>query len=608
MYGWTGTILRVNLTSGAITREPLDKQVARDFIGGRGLGAKYLFDEVPAETDALAPENKLFFVPGPLTGSFAPSMGRYDVVTKSPLNGTIAASNSGGSFGPELKFAGYDMLIIEGKAARPLYLVIEDEKVELRDATALWGMIVPDATDAIREATHEDAKVALIGPAGENLSPIAAIMNNMHRAAGRSGVGAVMGSKNLKAIAVIGSGSVQVADPEAFAAAVQTARVKLAENPVSGSGLPTYGTNVLVNILNETGGLPTRNFRDGYFPTANKVGGESLREKNLIRNKGCFACVISCGRVTSVKSGPFKGEGEGPEYETAWGFGPDCGVDNLDAVLKANYFCNEYGLDTISMSATIACAMDMFEDGVIGLKDTDGVAFTFGNAAAMVDAVRKAGLGEGFGAQLAQGSYRLASAYGHPEYSMTAKKQEMPAYDPRAVQGIGLNYATSNRGGCHVRGYTIASEVLGIPFKSDNYAVEGKAGLTIIFQNLTGACSSSGGCLFTTFGIGADDFAALLTAMTGMTYTTESVMEVGDRIYNLERVWNMRVGYTAADDTLPERVLRSPLKSGPAKGHVSRLPEMLPEYYATRGWDERGVPTPAKLEALGLGELIPFVA
>jgi aldehyde:ferredoxin oxidoreductase len=604
MYGWTGTILRVNLTTGAITREALDMELARQFIGGRGLGAKYLVDEVAHDVDALGPQNKLIFVPGPLTGSFAPSMGRYDVVTKSPLNGSIASSNSGGSFGPALKFAGYDMIIFEGQAPKPSYLMIEDDKVELRNAADLWGKLVPDVTDIIRAQTHEEATVACIGPAGEKLSPIASIMNNMHRAAGRSGVGAVMGSKNLKAVAVIGSGTVHCADGKAFEQVVQDARAKIAANPVSGGGLPTYGTDVLVNILNETGGLPTRNFQDGYFPTASKVGGETLRDKNLIRNKGCFACVISCGRVTSVKSGPFKGEGEGPEYETAWGFGPDCGVDNLDAVLKANYLCNEYGIDTISASATIACAMELFERGIITTKDTDGVRLSFGNAEAMVEMVRKMGLREGFGDKLALGSYRLAELYGHPEYSMTAKKQEMPAYDPRAVQGIGLNYATSNRGGCHVRGYTIASEILGIPMKTDNLVTEGKAGLTIIFQNLTAALSSTGACLFTSFAIGAAELAALVSTMTGVSYTADEFMQVGDRIYNLERVWNMRVGYTAADDTLPQRLLTEALKSGAAKGNVSRLGEMMPEYYQLRGWDEHGVPTPEKLEAVGLGWLV----
>ncbi|HML22463.1 MAG TPA: aldehyde ferredoxin oxidoreductase family protein [Aggregatilinea sp.] len=600
MFGWIGTILRVNLTTGAITRESLSPELAKEFIGARGLGAKILFDEVDPGIDALSPENKLIFAPGPMTGTFAPSSGRYDVVTKSPLTGAIAASNSGGAFGPELKFAGYDMVIFEGKAATPVYLWIHDNQVELRDASAIWGKQVPETTEALQAATHEDAKVACIGPAGERGVLFASIMNEMHRAAGRSGVGAVMGSKNLKAFVVMGSGAVKIAEPETFETAMWKARNKIMEHPVGGTGLKAYGTDVLVNILNEIGSLPTRNFRDGYFPTADKVGGETLSAKRLVRPKACFSCVISCGRVSQVTGGKFAGRGEGPEYETAWGFGPDCGIDNLDAVLKANFLCNEYGLDTITMASTIACAMDLFESGIITTEDTDGVALTFGNADAMVEMVTKTALREGFGEKLALGSYRMADSYDHPEFSMTCKKQEMPAYDPRGVQGIGLNYATGNRGGCHVRGYTISVEVLGNPVKMDKDAIEGKAELDITFQNLTAALDSTGSCLFATFGIGGDELAEMLSAVTGIPYSTEDFMKAGERVWNLERLWNLKVGYTSADDTLPERLLTEPIKTGPSKGKVSLLPQMLPEYYSLRGWDSTGIPTPQKLEALGL--------
>jgi aldehyde:ferredoxin oxidoreductase len=600
MYGWTGTILRINLTTGKITREPTNLEDAKKFIGARGLGTKILMDEVDPRTDPLAPENKLIFAPGPLSGTMAPSMGRYNVVTKSPLTGTAAASNSGGSFGPELKFAGYDMVIFEGKASAPVYVWIKDEKVEVRDAGALWGKSVPDVTEAVRALTDEDAKVACIGPAGEKLSEIAAIMNETHRAAGRSGVGAVMGSKNLKAIAVVGSHAVEVADPAAFEQAMMDARTKIQNHPVGGTGLRVYGTNVLVNILNQVGSLPTRNFRDGYFPTADKIGGESLAANQLVRPKGCFSCIISCGRVTKVSNPKFAGEGEGPEYETAWCFGADCGIDNLDAIIKANYLCNELGLDTISMGATIAAAMDMFNDGVITTRDTGGIPVRFGDAETMVELVRMTGTREGFGDQLAQGSYRLAERYGRPEYSMTVKKQEMPAYDPRGVQGIGLQYATSNRGGCHVRGYTISPEVLGVPVKMEQHSISGKPELVITFQNLTAALDSSGSCLFTTFGIGADEIAALLSAVTGVEYSTEDFMEAGDRIWNLERVYNLQAGLSGADDRLPARLLNDPIKTGPSKGEVSHLDDMLPMYYELRGWDGNGVPTAAKLSSLSL--------
>ncbi len=600
MNGWAGTILRVDLTSGKISKEPLDMKLAREFIGARGLAAKILFDEVDPIIDALSPANKLFFAPGPLTGTFAPNVGRYDVVCKSPLTGAIAASNSGGSFGPELKYAGYDMVIFEGKADKPVYLWIKDAQAELRDAAALWGKEVPETTDLIRAETDEDAKVACIGPAGEKLSLIASIMNEMGRAAGRSGVGAVMGSKNLKAVAVVGTGSVKVGDKETFDAARIDASQKIRNHPVGGTGLKAYGTDVLVNILNSVGSLPTRNFREGYFPTADKVGGESLAKNNLLRPRGCFSCIIECGRATKVTNPKFAGEGEGPEYETAWGFGPDCGIDNLDAVIKANYLCNDLGLDTISTATTIACAMDLYEDGIITLKDTGGIPINFGNAEVMVQLVTMMAHREGFGDKMADGSYRLASAYGHPEYSMSVKKQEMPAYDPRGVQGIGLHYATSNRGGCHVRGYTIAVEVLGNPVKMDQHVTEGKPELVKTFQDLTAALDSTGACLFATFGIGGDELAALLSGATGIKYSTADFMAAGERIWNLERLWNLKAGLSSNDDVLPPRLINVPIPAGPSKGEVSHLSEMLPKYYELRGWDEKGVPTPERLAELHL--------
>ena len=600
MYGWTGTLLRVDLSSGKVTREALDPKVAREYIGARGLGGYIIRSEVDPKVDALSPANKLVFATGPLTGTFAPSAGRYNVVTKGPLNDTLAASNSGGAFGPELKYAGYDAVIVEGKADKPVYLWIKDDAVEIRDAADVWGHTVPDTTDMIRAATDDEAKVACIGPAGERQAMIANIMNDMHRAAGRTGVGAVMGSKNLKAVAVVGSGSVNVADPEAFLAAVLKARQMIFDDPVGGTGLPAYGTEVLVNILNQVGGLPTRNWQDGYFPDADKTGGEALAAKQLVRKKGCFSCIISCGRVTKVDAPDFEGIGEGPEYETAWAYGADCGVDNLDAITKANYLCNEYGMDTISAGSSIACAMELFQRGIITTNDTDGVDLTWGNAKAVVEMTRKMGEGEGFGVKVAQGSYRLADGYGHPEYSMTAKKQEMPAYDARAIQGIGLNYATSNRGGCHVRGYTISHEVLQSGGSADPHVTEGKAGLGIAFQNLTAALDATGCCLFATFGLTGEQLVQQLATLTGFDYTLDEFLVAGDRIWNQERLWNLATGYTQENDTLPKRLLEEPLKSGASKGHTSKIEEMMPEYYAARGWDENGVPTKAKLKELSL--------
>lgn len=604
MHAWKGEIIRVDLTRGSIKKEPLNMSWAKAFIGARGLGVRYMFEEVDPRVDPLSPDNKLIIGSGPLTGTYAPSGGRYTIVTKSPLTGTIASANSGGSFGPELKFAGYDMIIIEGKAAKPVYLSIHNDQVALHDARHLWGKDVHETTDMLLEGADPSARVACIGPAGEKMAHIACVMNDYHRAAGRGGTGAVMGSKNLKAIIVRGTGAVTVADVEGFRGAATLAHDTIMAHPVGGTGLRLYGTNVLTNILNEIGGYPTRNFQEGHFPTADKVSGETVAATQLQRPRGCFACTISCGRGTKVTNPKYRGEGEGPEYESAWGFGGDCGIDDIDAVTKANYWCNELGMDTISASATIACAMELFEKGAITLDDTGGLDLSFGNAEAMVEATRLTGLVEGFGAKLAQGSKRLAAEYGHPDLSMSVKGQEIPAYDPRAVQGIGLNYATSNCGAAHVRGYTISPEVLGVPEKVDKDAVDGKPELVIVFQNLTAFIDSSGACLFTTFGIGGEEYAAMFASATGIPFTVEDVMRAGDRIWNLERIWNNSSGFGPDDDTLPPRLLNEPLPAGNSKGALSRLNEMMPIYYERRGWSPDGAPTAEKMDELGLSATV----
>ena len=597
MYGWTGKIIRVNLSNGIIRKEALKIDDMHNFIGARGLGTKIFYDEVDPQVDPLSPENKIIFMTGPLTGTLATSGGRYNVVTKGVLNGTIAASNSGGTFGPELKFAGYDGIIFEGKADKPVYLWINNNTVELRSAEDLWGKTVPETTDIIKATTDDETKVACIGPAGENLVKFAGIMNEYNRAAGRSGVGAVMGSKNLKAVAVRGTKGIKVADVAGFMNAINDARGKLKAHPVTGAGLAAFGTNVLVNILNEHGGLPVKNFSEAaVFANAEKISGEYQAEHNLVRNKGCFGCSIGCGRVTKNK-GKYKGIGEGPEYEATWGYGSDLGVDDFEAISKANFLCNELGMDPITLSGTIACATEMLEKGFI---PRDKSEMTWGDADTMVELTRMTAYREGFGNELAEGSYRLAESYGHPEFSMTVKKQELPAYDPRGQQGIGLNYATSNRGGCHVRGYMTAPEVLGIPVSSDPDSTEGKPELLKIFQDLTAVVDSAGLCLFITFGIGLPEIAEQYRTATGVDISDEDLLKAGDRIWNLERLFNLKAGFTKADDTLPSRLLHEPMKGGPHQGNVNRLDMMLPQYYAGRGWDENGVPTEGKLAELGL--------
>ncbi len=599
MKGWIGKILRVNLTKKEWKAEELDRNIAEKFIGGRGLGSKILYDEIDPKVDPLSPDNKLILATGPLTGTSASAAGRYMAITKSPLTGTIACSNSGGHFGAELKFAGFDLIIIEGKAKEPVYLYVEDGKAEIRDATHLWGKTTHEATDQILSETDMDARVACIGPAGERLVRFACIINDKHRAAGRSGVGAVMGSKNLKAVAVKGSGSVQVADKEAFRKATLEGFQKVKANPVTSQGLPAYGTAILINIINQSGILPTRNFQDGVFEGAEKISGESIAEQILVRNRACFACPIACGRVVRVTNPKYECFSEGPEYESDWALGACCGVDNIDAIGKANYLCDILGIDPISAGVTIACGMELFERGIVSRSEV-GRSLNFGDPDAMVEMVRAIGYREGFGDALAEGSYRLAERYGHPEYSMSVKKQEFPAYDARGAQGMGLEYATSNRGACHVRGYMISPEILGSPQKLDPFETEEKAGWTKTFQDLTAVVDSSGICLFNTFAIGAPEILEYLKAATGVKMTLEELMKAGERIWNLERLFNLKAGISGKEDRLPDRLLKEPMPSGPAKGNVVKLEKMLPEYYELRGWDKEGVPTKERLKELGL--------
>ncbi|HHW15351.1 MAG TPA: aldehyde ferredoxin oxidoreductase family protein [Firmicutes bacterium] len=599
MYGWIGKLARVDLTGRTVKIEDLDPVVAREYVGARGLGTKLFCDEVDPRVDPFSPENKVIFATGPLTGTAAISAARYDVVTKGPLTGTIAASNSGGYWGPELKYAGFDALIIEGRAPEPVYLWIENGRVEIRPAGHLWGKTTHETEDLLHAETDPDAKIASIGPAGEKLVKFACVVNDKHRAAGRSGVGAVLGAKNLKAIAVRGTGGVKVADPAKFREALLDTSEKTRKHPVTGTGLPTYGTAILVNIINAHGIFPTRNFQTGVFPGAEKISGEAMVERTLVRKKACFACPIACGRATAVKGGRFAGHGEGPEYEPLFSLGSDCGVDDLEAVTQANYLANELGYDPISFGATLACAMELYEKGYLP-KEECGAPLRWGDGDLLVEMARKVGHREGFGDQLAEGSYRLAERYGHPELSMSAKKQEYPAYDPRGAQAIGLNYATSNRGGCHVRGYTISPEILGVPEKIDPLETAGKASWVKAFQDLTGLVDSAGMCLFTTFALGAPEIVALLAPATGVEYTVENAVLAGERLWNLERLFNLAAGFTAADDTLTPRLLSEPLPEGPAAGKVVGLAEMLAEYYQLRGWDAAGVPTPETLERLGI--------
>lgn len=614
--GWTGKILRVDLTNGTSKTEPLNMEWADKYLGQRGLASKYLVEEVDPKADPLGPDNKLIMATGPLTGTCASTGGRYSVITKGPLTGAIACSNSGGYFGAELKFAGWDMVIFEGQSPKPVYVTIFDDDVQIRDAGDVWGKSVWD-TDAHIKSVHQDPMihVAAIGVAGENEVLYACVVNDLHRAAGRSGVGAVMGNKNLKAVAVRGTGGVKVKDFKAFMDATNAGKKVLKDNAVTGEGLPAYGTQVLMNVINEAGAMPTRNGQAVQFEGAGDISAEAMAEPrgsdgkpNLLTNQACFGCTIACGRISKIDEKHFTVQNKpeywhasgGLEYEAAWALGSATGVNDLEALTYANFICNEQGIDPISFGATVGAAMELFETGVIDTETTGGIELRFGSADALVKCVELTGKAEGFGKELGQGSKRLTSKYGKPELSMTVKGQEFPAYDPRGIQGMGLTYATSNRGACHLRSYTVSSEILGIPEKTDPLVTDGKAGLVKAFQDATAAVDSSGLCVFTTFAWTLEDIAPQVDAAVEGNWTVDKMLEVGERIWNMERIFNNKAGFTAADDNLPQRLLKDAAKTGPAEGLVAGLDKMLPEYYELRGWTQEGVPTNETLERLAV--------
>ena len=613
---WAGKILRVNLTAGTCKSEPLNMKWARDYIGQRGLATKYFVEEVDAKVDPLSPDNKIIWATGPLTGTMASTGGRYSVITKGALTGAIACSNSGGYWGAELRMAGWDMIIFEGKSAKPVYLVIEDDKAELHDAAFIWGKSVWETEPAIK-AKHQEPqmRVSSIGRAGETGCLYAAVVNDLHRAAGRSGVGTVMGSKNLKAIGVRGTlGVGNIRDFKAFMQATTAAKKVLHDNAVTGQGLPTYGTQVLMNVINTMGALPTRNHRDVQFEGAKDISAEAMHEPrksdgkaNLVTNQACFGCTIACGRISKIDEKHFSvvnrpqyfGASGGLEYEAAWALGAANGVNDLEALTFANFICNEQGMDPISFGATVGAVMELYDMGVL-TKEQLGIDAKFGSAEALTHFVEITAKGEGFGKEIAQGSKRLTAKYGYPDLSMSVKGQEFPAYDSRGIQGMGLAYATSNRGACHLRGYTVASEVLGIPVKTDPLVTEGKADLVKAFQDATAVFDSAGVCVFTTFAWTLADLQPQLAAACSTEFTLEELGKIGERVWNMEREFNNRAGFTSKDDSLPKRLTTEPAKTGPAKGLVNGLDKMLPEYYKVRGWDKEGRLTKETKTRLGL--------
>ena len=614
MFGGHGKILRVNLSEGKVSQEDIPEDLFDKFLTGAGLATHYLFREVPKGAEPLGPENELILMTGALTGTIAPSTGRFNWVFKSPLTGIWAQSNSAGFWGVDFKKTGYDGIIFQGISPKPVYLVIEEDKAELRDASHLWGKSVSETTKMIQEELGEKFNVDCIGIAGENQVRYASIMNDLHRAAGRCGGGAVMGSKLLKAIAVRGTKPVNIANPTAFKK-VSEKQFELLDQHMFKVALETFGTNVVIDLVNARGGFPTRNWQTCVFPELEEINAQALSEKVLIEPMGCFACPLRCGRRSEIRQGKYKGaSGEGPEFESVGTLGGSCHVTDMEAITMAHYLCDDYGLDTISTGATIGFAIECYEKEILTKSDTDGLELRFGDPDIVIELIHKIAKREGFGDFLAEGTRRMARKLdkGSERFAMNVKGLELPAYDSRAVQITGLAYAVANRGGDHVTAYIQGPTFLDIPFlcipdsqiKDSLVADPEEVHILVDLENVMTALDTLGACKFMGFCVASDEWVELVAHCLGRDFTYDDLMRVGERAYNLARVFNVREGVTRADDTLPPRLLEEPLPEGPAAGKVNEnLPAMLDKYYELRGWDKAtGKPTPEKLKELGLEE------
>lgn len=600
-HGYAGKILDVDLSIGATDQHALDEALVKDYMGGKGFGAKVLFDQLPRQCAPLSPQNILVFATGPLTGTLAPSSGRFEVCTKSPATGFWLDSNCGGFFGPELKFAGYDMVIVRGKASKPSLLVIDDDDVGLKEAPDIWGMDTIATHQWIKDNFGRDYRVACIGPAGEKKVLFANILSE-YRAIGRGGAGAVMGSKNLKAIAVKGSKGIFSADPERFVSMCCEAFNELANHPDTGGGRQKYGTNVILSLMNEVGIHPVRNFQKGRFDGAEQLNEDTI-EKLYVRDKACFGCPIFCSKIAEVKEGKYKGcFTEGPEYEHVWAFGANCDSVDLGAIIQAEYLCDFYGLDGISSGNVIGFLMECVEKRVLSASDI-GFPLRFGNDEGIITALHLIGKRQGPGELWGEGVRRIAeSVKGAERFAMHVKGLELPGYDPRASTGMALAYATSDRGGCHLRSWPVGEELLATEQRMDPFSIEFKAELVKNQQDLFCLINCTGLCLFTTFALSLKQITPFLHAATGLEIfsSSEGILRIGERVNNLVRRFNMREGVTKEHDSLPRRFSKEPLKGGPCEGRAVDLEQLLKEYYFVRGWDADGTPTKEKLKELAI--------
>ena len=597
--GLTGTMLRVNLTKGEVKRVQTPRDLFERFIGARGVGAYMLFHELQAHTDPLGPAGKLIFLTGPLAGTMAPGANKVTVSFRSPLSETYSFSLCGGHLAPELKFAGLDGIVVEGKSDRPVYLWIENDTASLRDAHHLWGKQTHDTEDALREELGDaEIRVASIGPAGEKLVRYASIQADYHREFGRGGGGAVMGAKNLKAIAVRGTGSVAVADAAALGQIAEEVYAELAKHPKARLRR-RFGTPEMVEGTNKLGFWATRNFTTGYFEEADRLTGPVLKDKIFIGDNSCYACPVACGKVAAVRRGPFAGKViEGPEFETVGLLGANCGVSDPEAITAATAICDAYGFDTMSAGAAISFAMEAYEQGIISPEDAGGLDLRFGNGEALIAITQQIADRTGLGDILAEGSRRAAERFGVPDLAMQVKGQELATYEPRGVVGMGLSYAISPKGGHHMIAPTMGLEVAGDAAR--RLIPDGKAKMVRDTQLIMTIVDSLAICSSMRFVLAPESMLSLYRAVTGVALEEEEALLIAERVNNLERLFNVREGLTRKDDTLPRRLLKEAMPTGPSKGNTVPLDQMLDEYYELMGWDSNGVPVPERMQELGL--------
>ncbi|HET8943985.1 MAG TPA: aldehyde ferredoxin oxidoreductase family protein [Dehalococcoidia bacterium] len=594
--GYADRIARIDLTSGTVAYEHIEEEDARKYLGARGLGVKYVFDNGPT-VDPLGPDNLLCFMNGPLTGTEVNMSGRMAIVTKSPLTGTVTDSHHGGWSAARLRWSGFDGLLFKGRSEKPVYAFVEDEKVELRDASDLWGRGVHEVVKTLLDRHGDDVSVITIGPAGENLVRYASFINENDRASGRGGTGCVAGSKQLKAVVVKAKKNIpKPANKDAFKEAHKRALAVLMDESTVTSprkgGLSVYGTNVLMNVTNTIGGLGSRNSQSTSFANAEEIAGEKIKETILVDDPTCHACPVACKKEVETH-GRYGVHMESFEYEPAWSLGANCGNDNRDSIAYIIDLCNDYGMDAIEHGQVLGMAMEASEKELI--RDRIG----WGDTDKMVELTHLTGRRQEIGNTLAEGTERAAKAFGDPNIAMTVKGMSTPAYDPRGLKGMGVAYATSNRGACHLRAYTPAAELLGVPEKMDPLAWEGKGALTKLLQDLHAVSDSFDLCKFSAFAEGPEEYLAQYNAVTGAGATVPELMQAGERIYNLERHYNNLAGFREGSDYLPKRFTTEPSDSAGSKGHVCELDLMLKDYYEARGW-VNGVVPESKLKELAI--------